>query len=221
MTSEENSEESEPEEILQITQINKVLPDNKDHYGVEILINGKNQKFIIDTGSPVTIMPNNPTLYNPEDVQPLRERYQDVNKNEIKFLGKVWVYIEYNSKQTKLPLLITKWTDITPLSGVNWFKQLPITINKISSDNKTDPLETTTIHAKFKKLFETNHTIMNTEVKIRKKTGCYAIQQKARPIPYHLQDDVKNELDRLIKSEHLERLETIKEDCFVSPVVIR
>ena len=29
-----------------------------------------------------------------------------------------------------------------------------------------------------------------------------------------------NELDRLIKSGHLERLETIKEDCFVSPVVI-
>ena len=46
------------------------------------------------------------------------------------------------------------------------------------------------------------------------------IQQKARPIPYHLQKDVKNELDRLIKSGHLERLETIEEDCFVSPVVI-
>ena len=57
MTSEENSEESEPEETHQITQINKILPDNNDHYGFEIKINGKNQKFIIDTGSPVTIMP--------------------------------------------------------------------------------------------------------------------------------------------------------------------
>ena len=52
------------------------------------------------------------------------------------------------------------------------------------------------------------------------KPGCYPIQQKARPIPYHLQEDVKNELDRLIESGHLERLETIEEDCFVSPVVI-
>ena len=108
MTCEENSEESEPEEILQITQINKILPDNNDHYGVEIKINRKNQKFIIDTGSQVTIMPKNPTLYNPEDVQPLKERYQDVNKNGIKFLGKVWVNIEYNSKQTKLSLLNKK-----------------------------------------------------------------------------------------------------------------
>ena len=39
-------------------------------------------------------------------------------------------------------------------------------------------------------------------------------------IPYHLQKDVKNEVDRLIKSGHLGRLETTEEDCFVSPVVI-
>ena len=81
MTSEEDNEDSEPEEILQITQINKRAPDNNDHYGVELKINGKNQKFIIDTGSPVTIMPNNPTLNNPEDIPPLKERYQVVNKN--------------------------------------------------------------------------------------------------------------------------------------------
>ena len=30
----------------------------------------------------------------------------------------------------------------------------------------------------------------------------------------------ENELDRLIKSGHLQRLETIEEDCFVSPIVI-
>ena len=80
MTSEEDNEDSEPEKVLQITQTNKITPDNNDHYGVEIKINGKNQKFIIDNGSPVTIMPNHPTLYNPEDIQPLKERYQDVNK---------------------------------------------------------------------------------------------------------------------------------------------
>ena len=57
------------------------------------------------------------------------------------------------------------------------------------------------------------------EVKIQIKPGCYPIQQKTRLIPYHLQKDVKNELDRLIISGHLERLETVEEDCFVSPVV--
>ena len=86
--------------------------------------------------------------------------------------------------------------------------------------NKETSQSETTIHTKFKKLFETNHTIKITEVKIQIKPGCYPIQEKERPIPYHLQDDVKNELDRLIKSRHLERLETIEEDCSVSSVVI-
>ena len=100
---------------------------------------------------------------------------------------------------------------------MNWLKQLPITINKIQLDEQTNQPEV--IYAKFNKLFETNHTIKNIEVKIQIKPGCYPIQQKARPILYHLQKYVKNELDRLIKSGHLERLETV-EDCFVSPVVI-
>ena len=170
------------------------MPDNNDHYGVETKINGGKQKFIIGTGSPVTIMPNDTTLYKPEDIQSLKERYQDVNKNEIKFLGKVWVNIEYNTIQTNLPLLITKRTDITPLLGVNWLKHLPSTINGISLKKETNQSEAA-IHTKFKKLFETNHTIKNTEVELQIKPGCYPIQQKARPIPYHLQDDVKNELD--------------------------
>ena len=163
-------------------------------------------------------MPNDTTLYKPEDIQPLKERYQDVNKNEIKFLGKVCVKIEYNNTLTNLPLLITKRTDITSLLGVNWLKQLPITVNGISLNKETNQSEAA-IHTKFKK-FETNNTIKKTEVKIQIQPGCYPIQQKARPIPYHLQDEVKNDLDRLIKSGHLERLETIEEDYFVSPAVI-
>ena len=101
-------EESEPEEIQQITQTNRVLPDENDNYEIKLKINGKYQNFTIDTGSPVTLMPNNPELYNQKDMKPLKERYQDVNKNEIKFLGKVWANIEYDGKTTKLPILITK-----------------------------------------------------------------------------------------------------------------
>ena len=102
--------------------------------------------------------------------------------------------------------------------GVKWLKQLPITINKILLDENISQSED--IHTTFNKLFETNHTMENTEIKIQIKPRCYPIQQKARPILYHLQQDVKTELDRIIKSGHLDRLETIEIDCFVSPVVI-
>ena len=55
----------------------------------KIKINGKYQHFTIDTGSPVTIMPYNPKLYNQKEIQSPKERYQDVNKNEVKFLEKM------------------------------------------------------------------------------------------------------------------------------------
>ena len=88
--------------------------------------------FTIDTGFPVTVMPNNQKLYNQKDIISLKERYQDMNKNENNCLCKIWTIIEYNGETTKLPLLITQRGDITTLLGVNWVKQLPITINKIS-----------------------------------------------------------------------------------------
>ena len=66
-------EESEPEEIQQITQINRVLPDKNDNYGSRLKINGKYQNFTIDTGSPITKMPNNPKLYNTKDIKPLKK----------------------------------------------------------------------------------------------------------------------------------------------------
>ena len=125
--------------------------------------------------------------------------------------------VEHNNFKGNHPPLITKRNVITPRLRTIWFKQLQITISKISLDKDTDQLET--IHTQYKRLFETNHTIKNTQVKIQIKPGCYPIQQKARPILYHLQDEVKHELDRVVKSGHLERLETIEEDCFVYPVV--
>ena len=102
-------------------------------------------------------MPNNPKLYNTKDIKPLKERYQDVNKNEIKFLGQIWADIEFNRKTAKLPILFTRRDDITPLIGVNWpivirVKQLPIAINKISLDEpKTNQKVSTQNSTKYSK----------------------------------------------------------------------
>ena len=109
-------------EIFRITQINKKLQDNNDHYCIELKISETKQKF--------TIMPNNSQLYKTGNLRPIKERYQDVNKNEIQFLGKECMDVEHGGKRIKLPLLITKGNNITPLLGVNWSKQLRITINK-------------------------------------------------------------------------------------------
>ena len=91
MTSEEHEEESEPKEIRRIPQRKNKLPDNNTYNGIEMKRNQKKRKFTINTGSPVTIMPNYPALFATKNIKPMKERYQYVNKKEIKFLEKKWV----------------------------------------------------------------------------------------------------------------------------------
>ena len=58
------------------------------------------------------------------------------------------------------------------------------------------------------------------EVKIDLKEDAKIIQQKGRPVPLHLQNQVAEEIKRLMKNGYSERATEITEDCFVSPAVI-
>ena len=49
---------------------------------------------------------------------------------------------------------------------------------------------------------------------------CQPIQQKGRPVPIHFQKSVREELEKLIKSGHLEKADKTTENCFISPAVI-
>ena len=55
----------------------------------------------------------------------------------------------------------------------------------------------------FKDLFYNNKEIKNLSVKVQLKEGAQRIQQKGRPIPIHLQDQVALELKPLIKHGYL------------------
>ena len=65
------------------------------------------------------------------EIQKVTNRYQDVNKNEVKFRGKIPVKIEYKNNKQKMEILMTERTDITPLLGMDWMKTFKLTIGKI------------------------------------------------------------------------------------------
>ena len=72
----------------------------------------------------------------------------------------------------------------------------------------------------FKDLFYNTKKMKHLSVKINLKPGAQIKQRKGRPIPVLLQDQVAQELKRLIKHGYVERATDITEDCFVSPAVI-
>ena len=164
-------------------------------------------------------MPPDETMLELTGIQKITNRYQDVNKNEVKFRGKIPVNVEYENNKQKMDNLKTERTDMTPLLGMDWMKKFKLTIRKIQL-TETSQSECEKVFNKFTDLFENNETIKDTEKNIQLKPGHYPVKQEARPVPLHLQEDVERELEKLIKTGHLEKINDVDEDCFASPVVI-
>ena len=77
----------------------------------------------MDTGSPISIMPADENIMKQTEIQKGKHRYQDENKNEVKFRGKTQADVEYENKKQKMQILITERNDITPLLGMDWMKK--------------------------------------------------------------------------------------------------
>ena len=213
----EESDESETS-IHRIERVNRITDRNK-YLTATVEVNGIEKEFIVDTGSPISIMPVDENIMKQTEIQKVKHRYQDLNKKEVKFRGKRPAYIEYENNKQKQEILITERNDITPLLRMDWMKKIKLTIGiiRVQDNNQSEKKR---IFEKFPDLFKNNTTIKDTEINIQVKPGHYQVKQKARPIPLHLQEDVGRELEKLIKTVHLEKVKHVDEDCFVLPVVI-
>ena len=61
------------------------------HYTATVKTNGtKKINFIYDTGLPITMMPPDEKILKLIGIQKITNKYKDVNKNEVKFQGKIW-----------------------------------------------------------------------------------------------------------------------------------
>ena len=164
-------------------------------------------------------MPLDEQIMKKTEIQKKTNRYQGVNKNEVKFRGKIRVDMEYENNKQIMEILNTEKTNITPLLGIDWMKKFKLTIGRIQL-TEINQSEKEKVINKFPDLFENNRTIKDTERNIQLKPGHYPVKQKARRISLHLQEDVGRELEKVIKAGHLEKVNNVDEDCFVSPVVI-
>ena len=61
-------------------------------------------EFIVDTGSPISIMPADNKIMKETEIQKVKHRYQDVNNNELKSRGKIPVDTEYENNKQKMQL---------------------------------------------------------------------------------------------------------------------
>ena len=130
--SEVNGGESDESEtsINRIERINRITDRNK-YLTTTVKVNGIEKEFVVDTGSPISIMPADENIMKQTEIQKIKHRYQDMNKNEVKFRGKRPADVEYENNKQKMQILITERNDITPLLGMDWMKKFNLTIGNI------------------------------------------------------------------------------------------
>ena len=106
-------------------KINSIEAKSKNGFPIytrTLLVNIRPIKFIVDTGSPVTLIPK--LKFNKiTAVEPVSEDYRDVNDNEMKFEDKTLANILIDGKSKQLELLITT-KQAHSLLGINWMKEL-------------------------------------------------------------------------------------------------
>ena len=142
-----------------------------EFFTITALVNNRPIKFIIDSGSSVTLIPK--SQFN--RITPLRSmetEYRDVNVSRIHFEGKTTAKVETNGTGKKLEILVsTKKTN--PLLGLEWMKKLGITLEPGKSvpekHQVKEDLDVTTLKTKFKKVTNENHTVNGLVVKIQLK----------------------------------------------------
>ena len=88
---EEDEKDSNTEPWPEVDHIQSTNGVNRiDFYKTVILVEGQLKEFIIDTGSPYTIIP---PIINPKKLTKMTKCFVDVNKNPIKFKGETLVEV--------------------------------------------------------------------------------------------------------------------------------
>ena len=171
----------EIDHIQSVSGINRV-----DFYKAILLVHGQPIEFIIDTGSPVTIIP--PIIISIE-MKKTTKTFVDVNKNPIKFKGGAIVEVKTEKSKETLLILITENKNTQPLLGLDCLDKLE---NELQGSKKTNVIRYEEEEERRKKiidededLFKNNHTIKDLTIDIQLKKDVKPIQQKGRPVPIH------------------------------------
>ena len=168
----------------------------------------------------VTIIPpDNETIREKKKI-PITKNYQDVKEIKVKFTGKTTVEAESEGIRKNF-FMLTEREDIKPLLGMDWPGNFNCTMRHIGKTaTLTNQSETDETFTKFQKLFKTNRTIKDTEIKIQLQPVHQRMKQKARPIPYLIQNYLAKKTNNLIENGHLEKIQKLEEYCVISPAVI-
>ena len=176
--------DSDTESWPEIDHIQSVNGINRiDFYKAILLVQGQPIEFIIDTGSPVTIIP---PIINTAELYKTTKSFVVVNKNPIKFKGETMVEVKTEKSKITLPILITENKNTQSLLGLDWLDKPEIGLQGNTNTNIIRHIETSERRQKivieYEDLFKNNHTIKDLaiDIQLKKDTKSFVHQRSSQ-----------------------------------------
>ena len=207
--------------------------ETKPHY-MEGFINGNRFKTMIDTESPVTVFAvDEIKRIMKREKLPVRqmiegERYVDFNGKPLQLVGYVFRELQVNDRYIRKNRILIARSGAKSIRGREWLTTLrcklepetgDLEVNSIEKENELSP-GTKQLVNEFPNLCKRQGKVNNYQIKINLKPEAKVFQQKGRRIPIQLQKAVDEEIKRLLKEGHIEKIMEIKNDVFIQLTVI-
>lgn len=191
-------------------------------YKVQIRVSGRLIPMEIDTGSAVSIFPENVLLshFTKMKYEPVQFRLRTYNGTNVPVKGRVTVKVEQEGSCVMLPLVVAKTDEqrtVPTLVGRNWLEHIRLNwsqvlrIDSIASGQES-------LLDEFKDVFEGSFgTIKGFRGSTALKADARPVFCKARVIPYALKDGVEEEL-RDLDAKGI--LYPVQESEWATPLVV-
>lgn len=213
----ENKEDDEEDYSINSIKCINLSRNYADKIMVTVKINGHNQQFELDSGSPVTIMSRSDydkLNLNLRLKKNTNIRLRAYNQTLIEPEATVRVKVTYNNKITEETLFVVS-EKLSPFLGRVWIRKLNIINLDNIENNQICQVEPVIINKIVNNIFQTYHTVFddnmgeipNINCSLKLKQGATPIYIKPRPVPYALITKVDAELDRLEKQGIIEKTE--------------
>ena len=232
--------EEEEDELEDDEMVIQVDGERTNPFMIEGLLCANAFKAIIDTGSPVSVFPI-------DELQRIlgkrvvvlemidNERYVDFNNKPLPLLGYMFLSLQVNGIRVSKARVLVARIGTRPIVGRDWLTALRYkivhsteegenSINCVTKEKEKPEVELSAevkqVKAEFPDLFQRRGCVSNYSIKIEMKEGARVTQQKGRRIPVQLYSYKNREINNLLEKGHIERVDTIKDDVFIQPVVV-
>ena len=180
-------------------------------------VNGSRLDFVIDSGSPVTIVSRN-TAVPGLHLRPTSLTLKSYTGQRIPLIGEADVEVDQQGRKTKLRLLVSK-LDRKPLMGREWMDQLEVD-TQVSPASQVGLLQGSLEHVleKHDAVFQGGKT-MSVTARLQLRPGARPVCKPARQVPFALRQAVEQELDRWLEESIAEKVEPSANSGWGTPLV--